>query len=318
MIRFGIQIEPQFGFSFHDVVDIARIAEQTGCHALWSSDHLLWDDHSEQRNCLEAWTLLTALAPLTTTLRLGTLVTCNSYRHPGMLAKMVACLDRISGGRIDCGIGAGWKELEYRAYGIPFPSVGVRMAQLGEAVQVLKRLWTRDYASFQGQHYQLDNATCRPKPVQHPLPLWIGGQGEKKLLRLVAEAADGWNMVLGSTLAQVRHKLNVLQQHCDAVGRDIATLDKSLFILTYLFDSEREYDQMVSDQARLLGPDSVASLQRARQLGLAGSAEQVTETLTQYLACGFDYTVALFPYSRERDMLQRYAEAVRPHLARLK
>ncbi len=288
MIRFGIQIEPQFGFTFDDVVDIARTAEQTGCHALWSSDHLLWDEHSEQRNCLEAWTLLTALAPLTSTLRLGTLVTCNSYRHPSILAKTVACLDNISRGRIDCGLGAGWKELEYRAYGIPFPSVGVRMAQLGEAVQVLKRLWTDDRASFQGQYYQLDNATCRPKPVQDALPLWIGGQGEKKLLRLVAEAADGWNMVMGSNLEQVRHKLNVLQQHCDAVGRDIASIDKSLFILTYLFDGEQEYRRILSQQARLLGPDGTVSLQRARQLGLAGSAEQVTDTLAQYLACGFD------------------------------
>ncbi|MCZ6874713.1 MAG: TIGR03560 family F420-dependent LLM class oxidoreductase [bacterium] len=314
MIRFGIQIEPQFGFTFDDVVDIARTAEQTGCHALWSSDHLLWDEHSEQRNCIEAWTLLTALAPLTTTLRLGTLVTCNSYRHPSLLAKTVACLDSISRGRIDCGLGAGWKELEYRAYGIPFPSVSVRMAQLGEAVQVLKRLWTHDQVSFQGQYYQLDNATCRPKPVQNVLPLWIGGQGEKKLLRLVAEAADGWNMVMGSSLQQVRHKLNVLQQHCDAVGRDIASIDKSLFILTYLFDSEQEYRRILSEQARLLGPDGTASLQHACQLGLAGSAEQVTDTLAQYLACGFDYIVALFPYTRERDMLQRYAEEVRPHL----
>lgn len=316
MIRFGIQIEPQFGFTFNDVVDIARTAEQTGYHALWSSDHLLWDEDSAQRNCFEAWTLLTALAPLTTTLRLGTLVTCNSYRHPSMLAKTVACLDNIGGGRIDCGIGAGWKELEYRAYGIPFPPMGERMARLGEAIEVIKRLWADDRTSFQGQYYQLDNATCRPKPVQRPLPLWIGGQGERKLLRLVAAAADGWNMVLGSTIEQVRYKLDVLQQHCDAVERDIATLDKSLFILTYLFDSEQEYNRILSDQARLLGPDSTASLQRARQLGLAGSAEQVTETLLRYLACGFDYVVALFPYTRERDMLQHYAEDVRPYLMR--
>lgn len=315
MIRFGIQIEPQFGFGFDDVVRIARTAEQTDCHALWASDHLLWDAHSEHRNCFEAWTLLTALAPLTTSLRLGTLVTCNSYRHPSLLAKTVACLDAISGGRIDCGIGAGWKELEYRAYGIPFPPVGQRIARLREAVQVMRRLWTRERASFQGQYYTVDDATCAPKPVQPQLPLWIGGQGEQKLLRLVAEEADGWNMVLGSTLEQVRHKMDVLRRHCDDVGRDLASLDTSLFVLTFVCDSEREYAGYVADQARLLGPASTASLARARELGLAGPAVQVTDTLRRYLACGFDYIVVLFPYTHERDLLQRYAAEVRPHLA---
>jgi F420-dependent oxidoreductase-like protein len=313
-MRFAIQIEPQFGFTFEQVAEIARVAEQTGYDALWTSDHLLWDAHSAQRSCLEAWTLLTALASLTTTLRLGTLVSCNSYRHPSILAKTVACLDNISQGRIDCGIGAGWKELEYRAYGIPFPPLGVRMAQLREAVQVLRRLWNHPHASFQGQYYTLEDATCMPKPLQKPLPLWIGGQGERKLLRLVAEEADGWNMVLGSTLEQVRHKMAVLQRHCDAVGRDIATIDTSLFVLTYVFDTEREFAQYLADQARLLGPNSTASLDLARQLGLAGSAAQVTETLRRYLACGFDYIVALFPFTHERELLQRYAEEVRPHL----
>ena len=314
MIRFGVQIEPQYGFTFDDVVRIARTAEATGYHTLWSSDHLLWDAQSEQRNCLEAWTLLTALAPLTTSLRLGTLVTCNAYRHPSILAKIVACLDTISQGRIDCGIGAGWKDLEYRAYGIPFPPIGTRMQQLREAVQILRGLWTQERVSFQGQHYTLDDATCMPKPVQTPLPLWIGGQGEQKLLRLVAEQADGWNMVLGSTLAQVRHKLDVLQRHCEAVGRDIATIDKSLFVLTFVYDSEPEFARYRADQARRLGRTSTASLDRAREIGLAGSTEQVTDTLRRYLAYGFEYIIALFPYGHECDMLQRYAEEIRPHL----
>ena len=314
MLRFAMQIEPQFGFAFDDVVHIARMAEQTGCHALWTSDHLLWDIDSTRRPCLEAWTLLTALAPLTTSLRLGTLVTCNAYRHPSILAKIVACLDTISQGRVNCGLGAGWKELEFRAYGLPFPPVGTRIAQLREAVQLIRQLWTQERVTFQGQYYVLEEALCAPKPVQPRLPLWIGGQGEKKLLRLVAEEADGWNMVMGSSLAQVRQKLEVLQRHCDAVGRDLATLDKSLFLYTYLYDSEPELAAYRADQARLLGVQSTAYLERARELGLAGPAAQVTETLQRYLAYGFDYIIAMFPYTRERDMLQRYAEEVRPHL----
>ena len=314
MMRFAIQIEPQFGFTFADVMQIARTAEQTGCHALWTSDHLFWDTHSTQRHCLESWTLLTALAPLTSTLRLGTLVTCNAFRPPSILAKAIACLDVISQGRVNCGLGAGWNELECHAYGLPFPPVGPRITQLREAVQVLRRLWTHDRASFQGQYYTLEDALCAPKPLQQPLPLWIGGQGEKKLLRLVAEEADGWNMVLGSSLEQVRHKLEVLQKHCDAVGRDFASIDKSLFVCTYLYDTEQEFAQYRTDQARLLGPDSTGYLERARALGLAGSAAHVIDTLQHYLACGFDYIIALFPYTRERDMLQRYAEEVCPYL----
>jgi F420-dependent oxidoreductase-like protein len=314
MIRFAIQIEPRFGFTFDNVVQIARTAEQTGCHALWTSDHLFWDTHATQRHCLDSWTLLTALAPLTSTLRLGTLVTCNAFRPPSILARAVASLDVISQGRVNCGLGAGWNELECRAYGLPFPSIGTRMAQLREAVQVLRRLWTHDHATFRGQYYTLQDALCVPKPLQQPLPLWIGGQGEKKLLRLVAEEADGWNMVLGSSLEQVRHKLEVLQRHCDAVGRDFASLDKSLFVCTYLYDTERQFAQYRADQACLLGPESTGYLERARELGLAGPAAQVIDTLRCYLACGFDYIIALFPYTRECDMLQRYAEEVCPYL----
>jgi alkanesulfonate monooxygenase SsuD/methylene tetrahydromethanopterin reductase-like flavin-dependent oxidoreductase (luciferase family) len=257
---------------------------------------------------------LTALAPLTTTLRLGTLVTCYAYRHPSLLAKTVACLDLLSQGRVDCGLGAGWNAAECQAYGIPFPPVGTRMAQLREAVQVLRLLWTHERASFQGQYYRLEEAVCMPKPRQQPLPLWIGGQGEKSLLRLVAAAADGWNMVPGSSLAQVRHKLEVLERHCEAVGRDLRTIDKSLLIYTYLYDTEREFAQYLTGQSHLLGAASQAALLRARELGLAGSAAQVTDTLAGYLGCGFDYLIALFPYRRERDMLQQYAEDVWCHL----
>lgn len=314
MARVAIQIEPAFGFTFEEVVQVAHMAEQAGYHALWTSDHLFLDAQATHRPCLEAWTLLTALAPLTTTLRLGTLVTCYAYRHPSLLAKAVACLDLISQGRVDCGLGAGWNAAECHAYGIPFPLVGTRMAQLREAVQVLRLLWTHERASFPGRYYTLEEAVCTPKPRQQPLPLWIGGQGEKSLLRLVAEAADGWNMVPGSSLAHVRHTLEVLERHCDAVGRDLHTIDKSLLIYTYLYDTEQEFTRFLTDQARLLGTDSQAGLFRARELGLAGSAAQVTDTLGRYLACGFDYLIALFPYTRERDMLQRYAEEVWCHL----
>jgi F420-dependent oxidoreductase-like protein len=315
MTRSAIHIECQFGFTFDDIVQTARLAEQTGYHALWASDHLFWNADSTHRHCLEPWTLLTALAPLTSTLRLGSHVTCNAFRHPSMLAKIVACLDTMSQGRVDCGMGAGWNERECRAYGIPFPAIRTRMEQLGEAVRILKQLWSQDRVTFGGQHYQLDDALCAPKPMQRPLPLWIGGQGERRLLRLVAQEADGWNMVLGCSVPEVRHKLEVLQRHCDAVGRDIATIDKSLFVFTYLGDSEQACRRLQSEQAQKLGPQSAAPFDRARQLGLGGSVAQVIDTLGEYQALGFDYFITFFPYTQERLFLQRYAEEIWPRLA---
>src|SRR5262245_45497153 len=157
MTRFGIQIEPQFGFTFSDIADLAKEAERLGFTALWASDHLLWDAKSERRNCLDVWALMPALAAVTTKLRIGTLVTCNSYRLPSVLAKTAACVDHISNGRLEFGLGAGWKDIEYKAYGIPFPPVATRLAQLEEAAQLIKLLWTEERASFNGKHYRLDD-----------------------------------------------------------------------------------------------------------------------------------------------------------------
>jgi len=314
MARFGIQIEPQFGFTFVDVADLAKEAERLGFTALWASDHLFWDAHSEQRNCLDAWTLITALAPMTTRLRLGTLVTCNSYRLPGVLAKMAASVDHLSNGRVEFGLGAGWKEIEYHAYGIPFPPVPTRLAQLEEAAQVIRLLWTEERASFAGKHYRLENAFCAPKPVQRPLKMWIGGAGEKKLLRLVAQHADGWNMIFGYSLPAVKQKLAALQRHCEAVGRDFTKLDKSLFIVACVVENEAEFARRKADWERALGPRAAAIAHMAQQSGTVGTAERVAETLRNYQELGFDYFIAMFPYQQEREMLQRVAETVIPQL----
>lgn len=312
MTRFGIQIEPQFGFTYKEVVDLAKEAERLGFTALWASDHLFLDQHSEHRNCLDAWTLITGLAPVTTRLRLGTLVTCNSYRLPSILAKMAASVDHISDGRLEFGIGAGWKEMEYHAYGIPFAPVSTRLAQLEEAVQVIRRLWTEERASFNGVHYQLENAFNAPKPVQQPLKMWMGGAGEKKLLRLVAQYADGWNMLFGYPLPAVKKKLEVLRHHCDAVGRDFAKLEKSLFIVACIAEREGELNKRVTDAATALGSDAI--LKMARKSGTVGTPEQVAETLRGFQELGFDYFIAMFPYKQDREMLQRFAETVVPRL----
>ncbi len=310
--RFGIQIEPQFGFTYDEVAQIAKEAERLGFYGLWASDHLFWDARSEQRNCLEAWTLLTALAPVTTRLRLGTLVTCNSYRPPSILAKIASSLDHLSKGRLEFGIGAGWKELEYRAYGIPFPSIGTRLAQLEEAVQVVRLLWTQDRASFPGTHYQLQEALCAPKPVQQPPRIWIAGGGEKVMLRIVAQYADGWNILLGSSVETVQRKTDILRRHCDALKRDFSTLEKSLFLAVVLAEDEKELKRREAESARALGG---RGLWASRELGTAGTPERVAETLRGLRALGFQHFQMVFPYQQEQEMLQRFAELVVPQLS---
>jgi len=312
MTRFGIQVEPQFGFTFSEITDLAKEAERLGFTAMWASDHLLWDAKSERRNCFDVWALMPALAAVTSKLRLGTLVTCNSYRYPAVLAKTAACVDHISNGRLELGIGAGWKDVEYKAYGIPFPPAGTRLAQLDEAVQLIKLLWTKERASFKGMHYQLDDAVCAPKPLQQPLKMWIGGAGEKKLLRMVAQHADGWNMLFGYQLPEVKQKLEALKRHCDALKRDFDKIDKSLFIVTCIADTEEELKKRAVAAAGELGTGRI--LDMGRNSGTVGTAGHVAETLHAYQDLGFDYFIAMFPYKQDKEMLQRFAETVMPKL----
>ncbi|TMD44320.1 MAG: LLM class F420-dependent oxidoreductase [Chloroflexi bacterium] len=179
---------------------------------------------------LEGWTLLAALAARTERLRVGLMVTGNIYRHPAVLAKMGATVDIISHGRLDFGIGAGWNELECRMYGIPLYPPGERIRRLGEACEVIKRLWTETVANFDGKYYQLKDARCEPKPVQKPNPPFvIGGSGEQLTLRIVAQYANIWNFV-GGSVDTLRHKNEVLNGHCAAIGRDPRTIERSIQI----------------------------------------------------------------------------------------
>ena len=170
----------------------------------------------------EAWELLAAWAAITSTVRLGTLVTGNTYRHPPVLAKMAATLDHVSEGRAIIGLGAAWHEGEHAMYGIPFPTTGGRLARMDEAARVLRLLLDEPVASFEGRHYRLKDAIAEPKPVQRRLPILIGGGGEQKTLRTVARYADFWHG--HGTPDVIRHKLDVLAAHCADVGRDPAEI----------------------------------------------------------------------------------------------
>lgn len=313
MTMLAVQIEPQWGFSYRDVATIATAAEANGFDALWVSDHLLWDGEAADRNCYEAWTLVAALAPVTTSLRLGTLVTCNSYRHPALLAKSVAGLDALTGGRIDFGIGAGWKDSEYRAYGYPFPSITTRQNQMVEAIQLSRLLWQEDRATFNGRYYHLDAAVCAPKPAQRPLPVWIGGHGDR-LLRLLAEHGDGWNMVFGRTLAELADRHAMLDRACADVGRDPATLRRTVFLYTAVLAEGESEGALLADQTTRLGPMAERFASAGRAAGLIGTADQVAENLQAHLDLGFDGLHLLFPYGHESTQIERIAQSARPLL----
>ncbi len=195
--------------------------------SVWVDDHLMpwatWQPNDTPY--LECLTTIAYFAAAYPSLQFGASVLCQSYRNPGVLAKMAANLQLLTGGRFIFGIGAGWMEEEYRAYNIDFPPAPVRLAQLEEAIQVVKRLWTDAPASFAGTHYRVENAYCEPRP--HPIPpLLIGGGGEQRTLRIVAEYADWWNFP-GGTFENYAHKLDVLRRHCAAVGRDYDSIVKT-------------------------------------------------------------------------------------------
>ncbi|MFL5660672.1 MAG: LLM class F420-dependent oxidoreductase [Ktedonobacteraceae bacterium] len=227
-LRFGIKTAQQ-NTSYEDILRVWLEADSIPSieHA-WAFDHFIPLGPDPTGSQLEGWTLLGALAARTERVRVGLMVTGNTYRHPAVLAKIGATVDVISHGRLDFGIGAGWNELESNMYGIPLYAPGERIRRLDEACEVIKRLWTETVANFDGRYYQLKDARCEPKPVQKPYPPFvIGGSGEQLTLRVVAKHANIWNFV-GGSVDTFRHKIEVLEGHCAAVGRDPSTIERSI------------------------------------------------------------------------------------------
>ncbi len=219
-LSFGIKTAPQHT-TYVDMLEIWKQADQIPEYEhAWLFDHFAPIVGDVSGPCLEGWTVLAALAAETSRLRLGLMVAGNTYRHPAVLAKIAATVDVISQGRMDFGIGAGWNEYEHASMGIPLYRPGERIRRLDEACEIVKRLFTQPIVDFDGHYYQLREARSEPKPVQRPYPPFvIGGSGEQLTLRVVAKHADIWNFS-GGDIATFRHKVNVLVNHCEAIGRD--------------------------------------------------------------------------------------------------
>jgi F420-dependent oxidoreductase-like protein len=227
-LSFGIKTAPQHT-TYEAMLQVWREAdlEPAFTHA-WLFDHFVPLSGDQDGPCLEGWTLLSAFAAQTERLRVGVMVTGNTYRHPAILANMGATVDIISGGRLDFGIGAGWNELEHTSYGIPLYAPAERIHRLAEACEVIRLLWVEPIANFAGEYYQLKEARCEPKPVQKPHPPFvIGGSGERLTLRVVAQFASIWNFA-GGPVDEFSRLSGVLDQHCAAVGRDPSTIARSV------------------------------------------------------------------------------------------
>ena len=309
LITIGIHTGPQH-VAYSDLRDFWIEADRLGYD--WASifDHFIPIMSDPLGPCLEGWTTLTALATATKNVRVGTLVLGVGYRHPAVLANMAATLDIITGGRLEFGIGAGWHEMEYTAYGIPYPPPAVRIGQMAEAIQVCTRLWTEHRANFAGTYYTLTDALCEPKPIQKPHPpVWVGGGGEQLTLRAVARYADGWNGFFGPVEA-IKHKLDVLRGHCDAVGRDFHAIQKSLALAVVVRNDGAQIEEMVAAlaKARNMTPE------QARAMIVAGTPEEVVERLVPYAEMGINLFIMQGRPPFDYESLRLFAEQVKPRL----
>ena len=277
-IRFGVHSGPQ-NTSFDDYRELWLRCEELGYDWVSDFDHFLPIYSDPAGPQFEGLTLLSAMAAHTGRVRCGMLVLGVTYRHPAVVANIAATIDHVSGGRLEMGMGAAWFELEHDQYGIPFPPIGVRMDMLDEACRIIRSLWTNETTTFVGKHYRLEDARLEPKPLQERLPLVIGGSGERRTLRIVAEHGDIWNTFYGD-LDHYRHLLEVLARHCADVGRNPADVRKSLTFRAILDEDERAAQERVREIYG--GPPP----ERLRNMMVVGTPEQCVERLRRYAGLG--------------------------------
>ena len=286
--------------AYETMTRVAQTAEEVGFASIWLVDHFHTIPHPSQEVTFECWMSTAALARDTRTIRIGQMVTCNSYRHPALLAKMASTVDVLSHGRLNLGIGAGWDEHEYRAYGYEYPDAPERLRQLREAVQVILAMWTQEEATFEGNYYQVRGAINQPKGVQKPhIPLLIGGSGEQVTLKLVAQYGDACNV--GDDPVTVKQKLALLKEHCQTVGRDYQSIRRTSSTLCLMAESD--------EQARVQLPaERKARLGNRVKTALIGSPGTIRKRLAAYEEAGVQELVLRFVDGTNLQALRRFAQ----------
>ena len=286
--------------AYEAMTRVAQEGEALGFRSIWLYDHIHTISVPSHEVTFECWTSTAALARDTHRVNIGQMVTCNSYRNPALLAKMASTVDALSHGRLVLGIGAGWYEHEYRAYGYPYPQTGERLQRLHEAVQIILAMWTQDEATFEGIYYQVRGAINQPRGVQQPhIPLLIGGGGEKVTLRLVAQYGDACNV--GGDIATIKHKFAVLKQHCEELGRDYQRIRR-----TILIDDCAIADTEEAAIAKLT-PVQRSNLEEFRQTALIGTPAMIRQRLADYEAAGVQELIIRFVDAPQLESVRLFA-----------
>jgi F420-dependent oxidoreductase-like protein len=312
-----LMIEGQEDVTWEDWKAIATACEEHGVGTLFRSDHYLSVDDRRERGSLDAWATIAALAAITTELRLGTLVSPATFRHPAVLAKSVVTADHVSGGRVELGIGAGWWEREHEAYGIDLPPVGPRMDALEEQLELITRYWGDGPFNYEGRHYRAENLDALPKPVQVPRPpLILGGKGGPRSLRLAAALADEYNTVM-STPEEILDVRKRLDEACEAVERDPASLPLSM-MTGWLVGADR--DDLRNRAARLArwkGQDETGAelLADIRESTIVGTVPEAVEQLQALKEAGLTRLMGQHLLHRDLDAIELMGREVIPALA---
>ncbi|MEM3941827.1 MAG: LLM class flavin-dependent oxidoreductase [Candidatus Bathyarchaeia archaeon] len=309
MIKFGVYLPfYSFGFncsryrSFEILKEVVLRCEQLGYHSVWLDDHVMYGD----KPILECWTILSALSTLTRKIRLGTLVLCNQFRSPALLAKMAATLDVISDGRLEFGIGAGIQREEHEAYGFPFPNLRTRAEQLSEALEIIKRMWTMEESTFNGLHFRINRAKCVPKPIQKPHPPVIIGGVSKSILEVTAKYADrfDWGPL---SVDQYERKLSLLETYCRKVGRNLECIEKSCWVrgAIYLASDKQELKQKICAWK----PENVP-LDVFNKMNFVGTPDDLINEMQPYLDMGVTFFMLYFGDLPAGESLKIFAETV--------
>ena len=286
--------------AFESIVALARAADESGYHALWAPDHLTTIPPS-QAPLFESWSVITALARETTRVRVGQLVTGNGYRNPALQAKMASTVDVLANGRLTFGIGAGWWAPDYEGYGYDFGTAPRRLAQLREAVHIIRSMWTEEETTFEGKHYQVHGAVNQPKGVQLPsIPMMIAGGGEKVTLRIVAEYGDACNIM--DSPATARRKFGILEQHCADVGRDYDAITRTVTTLCIIRDTDEEARALVPPGIDFAYPGEVADY------GLVGSLDTVRDRIAAFAAAGVQELIIGFEDPTNEELVRAFAK----------
>ena len=278
---------------------IATTADNLNFNSIYAYDHLIPHYKDDiQKNIFECFTLLSATAAITEKIKIGQIVVCNSYRNPSLLAKMLSTLDIISNGRVELGIGAGWYEQEYLAYGYDFPSNITRIMQLEESISIIKAMWTDNnnnkHVSFQGKYYRVKDAICNPKPIQKPYPpIMIGGSGERYLLKVVAKHADRYNLFFGSP-DEMKRKISLLKEYCNSIGRDYKKdIQYSVVLPCIIRESEDEVSNVLVQNKR--NDKTIEQYTQYLVNGIAiGTPEKIMRGISKYVDVGVRHFVIHF------------------------